>query len=158
MLALSSRPQTSLFVHVLKENVIKRNRLDGFMIYQKHFTIWQSSSAPISKCLFYGKRPGILLIRASHPGEKMRRSPGHGGHLKDEQQNKKNISVDHFFSLRNGRRFELFFFGNASKQSLKAKTLRRWFESDLRRPLRKEQTLGGKQCLTKPQQRPETME
>lgn len=40
-----SCPQASLFVHVLKENVIKRNRLDGFMIYQKHFTIWPSTSA-----------------------------------------------------------------------------------------------------------------
>lgn len=42
---------------------------DGFMIYQKHFTIWQSSLAQISKCLLYGRRAGILLISATSPGK-----------------------------------------------------------------------------------------
>lgn len=81
---------------------------------------------------------------------------GHGGHLKDEEQ-KQIISDDQLFPLRNGRRFDFFLF-NASQRRLKAETLRRWLESDLRRPLRKEQTPGGKQCLTEPKQRAETME
>lgn len=61
----------ALFVHVLKENVIKRERpVDGFMIYQKHFTIWQSSLEQISKCLLYERRPEILLIQSTSAGDR----------------------------------------------------------------------------------------
>lgn len=42
---------------------------DVQLIYQKHFTIWQSSLAQISKCLFYERRPEILLIWATSPGK-----------------------------------------------------------------------------------------
>jgi len=45
-----------------KRKCNKESLGDGFMIYQKHFTIWQSSLAQISKCLFYERTPEILLI------------------------------------------------------------------------------------------------
>lgn len=43
----------------------KTRQPDGFMIYQKHFTIWQSSLEQISKCLLYERKPEILLIRGT---------------------------------------------------------------------------------------------
>lgn len=87
MLALWSRPQTCLFVHVLKENVINRNGLDGFMIDQEQPTIWQSSPAPDSQMFVLWKE---VLIRVSHPGERTRGSRGHGGHLKMRKREKKD--------------------------------------------------------------------
>lgn len=70
----------------------KERGADRFMIYQKHFTIWQSSLAQISKCLFYERRPEILLIRATSPGGKDARVTWPQlGSLKEE----KHISHEH---------------------------------------------------------------
>ena len=55
----------------------KGRERDGFMIYQKHFTIWQSSLEQISKCLFYGSGAERLFNRCHFTWERMLESRDH---------------------------------------------------------------------------------
>lgn len=68
-LALALAPMHESICSRFERKCNKERPGDGFMIYQKHFTIWQSSLAQISKCLLYGRRAGILLISATSPGK-----------------------------------------------------------------------------------------
>ena len=68
-LALALAPMHESICSRFERKCNKERPGDGFMIYQKHFTIWQSSLAQISKCLLYGRRAGILLIWATSPGK-----------------------------------------------------------------------------------------
>lgn len=49
----------------------------------------------------------MVLIRASHPGQRTRGSRGHAGHLKMRNR-KKMISFDYLIPLRIGGRFDFF--------------------------------------------------
>ena len=100
-LALALAPMHESICSRFERKCNKERPGDGFMIYQKHFTIWQSSLAQISKCLLYGRRAGILLIWATSPGK------GCSGHVTTGNpppplRDKKHCSIDRSASRKDG--------------------------------------------------------
>lgn len=116
----------------------------------------------IPKCLFYGRRPGMVLIRASHPGQRTRGSRGHAGHLKMRNR-KKNDQLWLSDSSENRRKvwlfLKLFFFKCYKTVSGPRLCAAGWShtwggrgaESRSRQP-------GGEECPPKAPQRSDTVE
>lgn len=114
----------------------------------------------IPKCLFYGRRPGMVLIRASHPGQRTRGSRGHGEHLKMRNRKKKRSALIIWFLWESaeGLTFLETFFLKCYK-TVSGRDSSPWSHSwGGRGAESKSRQPGGEECPPKAPQRSNTVE